>query len=466
MDMSKRVVLTCAVIGFVACLCLSVICISGAAGIFITSSTVSTALPPTNPPDSLETRSPYPTTTAASTLIADQINQKMDQIQSQVVAIRGLQPKGTLQRALLTTDELRQHVTDEFFKDYTPTDARDEALTAAAFGLLQPDFDLYTFYQELYTEQVAGYYDDQTKDMYVVKGEDFLGAERMTYAHEYTHALQDQNYDIENGLGFSDEKCKEETERCAALQALLEGDATVVEFQWFTKDATAEERKQILNFAATYSGPVFDSAPDYIKQSFLFPYQQGQEFVQYIYDRGGWAEVDLLYREPPQSTEHILHPEKYPNDEPVSVHLPDLTSTLGDGWREIDRGTEGEWGLYLVLAHGLDQENNLSTSQAQKATAGWGGDSYVVYYQEATQSTAMVIVTTWDTRQDEKEFAEALTRYATNRFGDPTSSQNDLTTWQTTRSFTLLQRTGANLTWILAPDQATAEALLAALLEK
>jgi len=460
--MSKRAALTCTVILIVGCLCISVLCILGAAGIFINQRKSGPILPSINLPSGLATQSPPVTAAPASTMTADQINQKMDQIQSQVVAIRGLQSKSSLQMAFLTMDELRQHVTDEVLKDYTATDARDEALSAAAFGLLQPDFDLYTFYKKLYAEQIAGYYDYQAKQMYVVKGVDFQGTERMTYAHEYTHALQDQNYDIENGLGFSEEKCKKETERCAAILALMEGDASIVEYQWFAKDATLEDRKQILNFATTYSGPVFDSAPDYFKQKFLFPYQQGLEFVQYVYDQGGWSAVDNLYIKPPQSTEQILHPKKYPDDTPVTVNLPDLIPTLGNGWQEIDRGSQGEWGLYLVLAHGLDGKSDLSTSQAQKATAGWGGDTYAVYYNEANQFTAMAIVTTWDTTQDEKEFGDAFARYASNRFGSPSSSQNNLTTWQNASSVTLLQQNGSNAIWILAPDQTTAQALLTA----
>ena len=460
--MSKRVGLTCIVLVVVGCLCISLVFILGAAGIIFNQRGPISILPSFGSPGTAATQPPQASSTPAATLTADEINQKMDQIQTQVIAIRGLQPKSALKRALLTPDELRQHVTDEFLKDYTSTDARDEALSAAAFGLLQPDFDLYTFYDKLYAEQVAGYYDAKTKEMYMVKGEDFLGTERMTYAHEYTHALQDQNYDIQNGLGFTEEKCKNETERCSAVQALMEGDATVVEFQWFTKDATPEDRKQILNFATTYSGPVFDSSPDYIKQSFLFPYQQGQEFVQYLYDHGGWAAVDKAFQNPPQSTEQILHPEKYPSDTPVAVNLPDLTNVLGDGWKEIDRGTQGEWGLYLVLAHGLDPKSDLSTSPAQKATAGWSGDSYAVYYNESTKETAMVTVTTWDTVQDAKEFTDAFEKYASDRFGNPSSSQSDESAWQSTSSFTLFQHAASNAVWILAPDQSTAQKLLAA----
>ncbi len=399
-------------------------------------------------------------------MTADQINQVMDQIQSQVIAIRGLQPKGTLQESLLTPAELQKHVTDEFLQGYTTTDARDEALTASAFGLLQPDFDLYTLYDKLYAEQVAGYYDDKTKQMYVVKGKDFLGTERMTYAHEYTHVLQDQNYDIENGLGVTDERCKQETERCAAIQALLEGDATLVEYQWFSKDATAEDRRQVINFATTYSGPVFDSAPDYLKQSFLFPYDQGLAFVQYVFNRGGWPAVDNVFRNPPVSTEQILHPAKYPKDTPQVVNLPDLTPVLGAGWEEIARGSQGEWGLYLILAHGLDPKNDLSNSQAQRATAGWGGDTYAVYYNETSQATAMAIVTAWDTSRDEKEFSDAFRVYATHRFGNASTNQNGESAWQSTDTFTLFQQNSSNAIWILAPDQLTAQAMLTASQEK
>jgi hypothetical protein len=403
---------------------------------------------------------PRPTTTSQSqsgTISAD-IAAQMDKIQEQVVELRGLEPAGTFTRALLTSDQLRVKVKDDFLKDYTPEDAQKDVIVLSALGLLEPDFDMLTFYVDLLSEQVAGYYDNETKEMYVVQGKGFGGVERITYAHEYNHALQDENYDIKNGLKYDDEFCEQESERCAAVQSLLEGDASLLEMNWLTTDGTPQDMLDVVNFAGSYQSPVYDSAPDYMKEDFLFPYSLGQEFVQYLYDQGGWAAVDAAYRDLPVSTEQILHPERYPDDKPIPVILPDLSTILGDGWRELDRGVMGEWYTLLILAHGLDSSYQLNRSQAEIAAEGWGGDSYVLYYND--QDTVLVLATQWDTASDAGEFDEAFRQYATDRFGQPIQSRLvDFSVWEYAGGYSEFHYNGERTTWILAPNADIAQAV-------
>jgi hypothetical protein len=118
------------------------------------------------------------------------IEKQMDEIQVQISELRGLPSGGPVARALLSNDQLRQHVIDDFLSNYSVEDAQNEVKFLAAFGLLQPDFDMYHFLLELYSEQIAGFYDHETKEMYIVQGESFLGPERLTYAHEYIHACK------------------------------------------------------------------------------------------------------------------------------------------------------------------------------------------------------------------------------------------------------------------------------------
>ncbi len=248
---------------------------------------------------------------APSTLPAE-LASEMDEIQQQVSEIRGLQPDKPIIRALLTQDELQEKVENEFFKDYTAEDAQEDALILSTLGLLPKDFDLIGLYKQLYAEQIAGYYDSETKEMYVVQGDEFAGIERMTYAHEFTHILQDQAYDLENGLKINDDYCEIETEYCSAVTALVEGDATYTEQDWMLSNANSQDRQDIQNFYGTYSSPVFDSAPMYLQKDFLFPYQYGLEFVYSLTDRGGYDLVNQTYKNPPVTTEQILHPDKYP----------------------------------------------------------------------------------------------------------------------------------------------------------
>lgn len=448
-DSSRRILISCVVIVVVICLCLSIVSILGAAGVLIFRNNPSLSILPT------ETIVQQP----EIELTASDIEKQMDDIQTQVSAMRGLDSSGPVTRALLTSDELRQHVLDDFLEDYTPEEAQEDVIALAAFGLIDSGFDLHGFLLELYTEQIAGFYDHETKEMYVVQGESFQGPERLTYAHEYQHVLQDQNYDIQDGLNYNEEVCEVDSERCAAVQALMEGDASLTEFSWFQTYATDEDRKQILEKYSDYESPIYDSAPAFMKEDFLFPYQQGQEFVQTIYDQGGWEAVDRAYQNLPVSTEQILHPEKYPGDQPILVDLPSFDNLLGTGWKEVDRGVLGEWYTYLTLAQGLDPQSRLDEKNASAAAEGWGGDAYAVYFNAGTQQTVMALKTVWDSSSDAEEFASSFETYATERFGKPASQKNGSVIWSESDSYTALYTQGSQTIWIFAPDSETALAI-------
>ena len=387
------------------------------------------------------------------------VKDAMDQIQQSVIEIRGLQPHADVPRALLTPDELRQRVIDDFLVDYTQEDAQQDVIVLSALGLIEADYDFLSFYTELLSEQVAGFYDNEVQEMYVVQGESFAGPERLTFAHEYVHALQDQNYDIEDGLQFNDESCEEDTERCAAIQALMEGDASNVELQWFTRYATPQDQQQVLDFYNNYTSPVYDSSPEFMKEDFIFPYTYGQAFVEMLLDDGGWRAVDAAYGNVPVSTEQILHPEKYPDDKPVVVELPDLLAVLGDGWVELDRNVMGEWYTYLILAKGEDFAAQIENETALDAAEGWGGDAYAVYHNDATGQTALVIDWLWDRNRDASEFAETFVDYANARFGLTGDEQGDWWTWEAADMVSLLYSNDDRSTWIYAPDLATAQAI-------
>lgn len=378
---------------------------------------------------------------------------QMDEIQQQVSEFRGLNLTGGFQRDLLSEEQLKQNVINDFFKDYTAEDAGHDSLILGAFGLLQPDFDLHQFYIDLYSEQVAGYYDNETKDMYVVAGEDFSGLERMTYAHEFTHTLQDQNYDIENGLKVNDEHCKQDSEYCAAVSALMEGDATLSESYWLMRFSTDLDKKQISSFYQTYTSPVYDSAPPFMKLDFVFPYQQGYDFVNDIYSNGSWKAVDAAYKDPPVSTEQILHPERYPDDKPIAVDVPDLLPVLGNDWEELDRNVMGEWYSYLILNAGYKTAFQLDESTAADATEGWGGDTYAVYGDKQSEQFVLVWQSLWETNRDTNEFWQASLDYAGKRWGKAQSSSDTNATWQTQDAGQVtLRRDGKQVLWLMTPS--------------
>jgi hypothetical protein len=400
------------------------------------------------------TKTPYPTSVLDSSMAS-----QIDQIQSQVIEERGLQPKHSVPVILLSPDELHQNVINDFLADYTDEEMADDVLELTTIGLLEPGYDFKSFYTDLLSEEVAGYYDTDTSEMFVVQDEGFTGPEHLTYAHEYTHVLQDQTYDIKDGLKTSDEACEADTERCAAIQALIEGDASLSEYTWFQYYANTQDQQEIINFMTSMTNPVYDLAPAYLQDDFIFPYSQGLTFVQDLFDQGGWTAVDAAYRNPPVSTEQILHPELYPSDVPIPVDLPDLAATLGEGWREVSRNQMGEWYTYLILARAANANARLDDTTAQNAAAGWGGDEYVVLHNESTGSSAFVMKTVWDTKADAEEFSNAVRQYADIRFGVPATQQGDTLTWSYPDGYSSFYHSGDTTVWIIAPDTSTAEKL-------
>jgi hypothetical protein len=458
---SKQTWIIAGILALVAgsCLCLIIFIILGGAGWAIsqyafavptdtavpTSTWTLTSIPPTAMEVSTSipiTETPVPTETTG---LSPEILAQMDEIETQVMEIRGLRSTNSVPRTLLTTEQLRQRVLDDFLADYSEEEAKDDVRVLAMLGLIEPDFDLLSFYHDLYTEQIAGFYDDELKEMYVVQGEGFKGPERLTYAHEFDHALQDQTYDLRNGLGFNDEACEEDSERCAGVQALIEGDATFLEEQWLRNYATPQDYLEIVEFIGTFEMPVYDSAPAFMKEDFIFPYSYGLDFVREIHLEGGWAAVDAVYADPPISTEQILHPERYPDDQPIQLDPPDFVSILGEGWREIEHDVLGEWYTRLTLDEYLDED------LAAMAAEGWGGDYYVALYQDEMDQGAFILMTIWDTARDAEEFYLAFEEYGETRYGNGTLSTLS-TTWDSNEGSVMVERWGNQSLWIVAPN--------------
>jgi hypothetical protein len=471
--MNRKVWITCAVLSVVACLCLGVAATIGASLFTKEAGPLSDILEidefpflPQETPESRDSEATPLEDPEVQVELNPEIIAEMEFIQQQVIRDRGLEPSGVFTRTLLTRDQLRQRVIDDFLEDYSPEEAREDVIILESLGLLNADFDMYQFYLDLLSEQVAGFYDNETKEMVVVQGSTFAGTERLTYAHEYTHALQDQNYDLRDGLDYSEESCENDSERCAAIQSLIEGDASLSELNWFMNHANSEDRLDILDFYNSFEQPVMDSSPDFISEDFLFPYEYGFAFVQYLYDRGGWEAVDQVYANLPLSTEQILHPEQYPADKPIPITLPDLVEVLGEGWMEIDQDVMGEWYTYLILAYGLDEDARLDEDEAAEAAEGWGGDAFSVLYHEETSATVMVLRTLWESSVEAVEFADAFQAYARDRFTRPKEFQPDYVMWVGDEEVHTLHIESVYTTWILAPDEITADLVWNAVSDK
>jgi len=322
-------------------------------------------------------------------------------IGEQVVAIRGLQPTSAVEPQVLDADGIRELTTASFRRD-NPTEfvAASERMWKG-LGLLEADASLDALYIDLLASQVAGLYDPDTKSMYVVSRSGELGpSEKTTFAHEYTHALQDQNFE----LSSFDIAEVGEGDRGYARLSLVEGDATLLMTLWQLERLTQAEFIALLGEAMDPEATrILNEMPPVLVQSLLFPYTGGMNFVQCLFAEGGWAAVDAAYDDPPASTEQILHPDKYTAREaPIAVDLPDdLAGRLGEGWSVGLEDTLGEFQLRLWMEHA----GGGGGGPVDVAGSGWGGDRMVLL-DGPNDEFAIVIATEWDSAADAREFIE------------------------------------------------------------
>ena len=177
------------------------------------------------------------------------------------------------------------------------------------------------------SESVAGYYHLEEEKLYVISDSpEFTPLNLVTHAHETTHALQQQNFDIH----ATREALEGNSDASAAFTALIEGDASIVEAVYMIEFFTEEEQQ--LGPGGKPGRSVSDSlrnAPYVVRRLFFFPYLDGFTFVRDLLGIGGWDALNDAYENPPLSTEHILHIDRFlARDVPVEVVLPSLT--LGD----------------------------------------------------------------------------------------------------------------------------------------
>jgi hypothetical protein len=276
--------------------------------------------------------------------------------------------------------------------------------TLRAMGLLTADQDIAALTNQLYAAQVLGFYDSDAKRMVVVSDAGLTPAAEVTYAHEYTHALQDAAFDT----GATGRQLAGQLDRALALLALEEGDASTAMVLWAIGHLSAAE------VAGISSSPVPDMSgiPGWMVSLLEFPYLSGAEFVSQLYASGGWDGVNAAYADPPRSTEQVLHPAKYLAKElPKEVSRVDLLAgscptgtpcpSAFPGWSTVTDTTLGEEWIAIWL-EGL----GVDPAQAAAAADGWGGDRLTLA-MDASGEWSLGWRIAWDAASEASQFETA-----------------------------------------------------------
>ena len=316
--------------------------------------------------------------------------------------IRGLKPNRPVARQSINETELRLLITDEFDRESPPAYVAANERLYKALGLIPAASSLRDLTLDMLSGGIVGFYRNDQGKLYVVSKTGAPGvSERITFAHEYDHALQDQNFRV-----FKDQEgVLDQSDRILARQAIYEGDASLLMALWAAANFSPQEMLQLVAVSADPAAQaVLQQTPAFLRELLLYPYTTGLSYVQAAQLRGGWAGVDDLFRRMPESTEQILHPEKYlAKEAPIQVALPDdLGSRLGAGWSVPLEDTFGELQIGVWL-----REAGVAPVTAARAASGWGGDRLAVV-EGPSGAWGVVIETTWDTSSDASEFVNAV----------------------------------------------------------
>lgn len=412
--------------------------------------------PPTATPTPGATRPPIPTPTIPAP--DPSILAQMDKIQKQVTSLRGLKIDTDVPGFLIAPQKAREMLNHSLLDEQGREEIHNLARVLTAFDFIKSNYDLSNYALNAVIDPAGGFY-AENKEIYVL-GTQFSALEHDVYAHESDHALVDQNF-LPTEMGVTP-LCQLVSDRCRAIHALVEGDATVLTNQWLRLFASLTDQKELKNYQMPVQALPEDLTPAAIKEELLFPYVQGEAFVQHLYKSGKWAAVNQAYSAPPDTTEQILHPEKYDSHEPAITVAPiSLEAQLGPAWQQIASDVFGEWNTYLLLAYGADKDARLDPEVAQKAAAGWGGDHYQVYLNTETNQTALALRWIWDTPQEANEFTLAMENHLDTLYQSNVLDHAGEECWQANdETSCLLQSSGATL-WLLAPDMQTIDKMLA-----
>ncbi len=279
------------------------------------------------------------------------------------------------------------------FDDTYPKELYERRTVAwQTIGVMPRDVTIRQALLAFQTGQVVGFYNPVDGEL-VYRADGDLGlVERVTLAHELTHAIDDQHFDLARIDGIA-ARCRDEAFQ-AALGA-VEGSA-----QFFAMKVLFEFPPADGDFSGLgEGGGLPDGVPPFIADQLLWPYTAGQGFITELESRGGVTEVDEALGTFPTTTEQILHPERFPADRPSPVDVPDLADDLGPAWGDLDVMQVGEAWLAAML------ELRLDASTAEAAAAGWDGGLYRAFTDGA--DAAVVVATAWDTTADADAFAQA-----------------------------------------------------------
>ena len=322
-------------------------------------------------------------------------------IASQLAGISGLKLHHPVPCDFITKEKVNEFLKKRVKEATTPEDIRAEELTLKKFGFVPQDFNLEKTTVDLLTEQAAAFYDYDRKKLFVT---DMTApaTQAPVLAHELSHAIADQNFN----LGRFIRQGRQSDDGSTARLAVMEGQATWLMSEYLARQLGQSLRNspsmaRMMSALTDSSGqfPVYDSAPLYLRETLIFPYTKGMLFQQAVIDRDGNAGFGEVFRKPPVSTQQILHPEKYfENTQPVDPPLPD--PKLPHGFKGVTGGALGE------LDHDVLLEQYAGKAVADEIGPHWRGGAYELRENKKAGRVVLLYAVQWDSPEIARRYFE------------------------------------------------------------
>lgn len=311
-------------------------------------------------------------------------------------------------------------------------------LVLQSFNFIPPGYDLGHFVRAIEGVHLAFDSPSTSRIIDVDTLKEDSAVLRWARSHELAHRMQyDSNHLDESVIMALDADTR------IALRAMIEGEATFLQYLYLNSDSFSDDERALIEESLDALGSSsLDTLPVFLREDFEFAYTSGFDFAQYLYESGGFEALDAAWKNPPKSTEQILHPDRYlDNDLPRYQTIDSLLEdVLTDGWRKVNEDTFGEFYLRQYLAQ------TLSSEEAEAAASGWGGGTYALYTAEENDSNLLLLLLDWDTPGDQEEFEKSYRSFMDQRLGSEGALEDDGGyCWESGDYVCMYDRDGASL---------------------
>src|SRR5437870_1626121 len=325
---------------------------------------------------------------------------QIDRSLQDLAAISGMKAKKPIRYDLITKDKVNEFLKDRVKESIKPEEVRAEEITLKKIGFVPADFNLEKSTVDLLTEQAAAFYDYHKKKLFLTDWAP-SAMQESALVHELAHALADQNFHLER---FIRQGGKSDDSELARM-AVMEGQAT-----WLMTEALARRAGQSISSnrslldvmsGGAESGssqfPVFNSVPLYLRETLVFPYTEGARFQHAVYEKMGKAAFAELFRRPPDTTQQILHPQKYfDHVQPATPAFPPIAP--GKGFKDLSEGMLGE------LDHAILIRQYGTSQQADSIAPHWKGGRYFLIENKSQSRVILRYVSQWDSPDIARDF--------------------------------------------------------------